>query len=448
MTSRPASRFVAPLPILFLAGFLTLAGCATQTPKPVGPISSGNPRVDPAADTGQEGEVDLEEAGDEELDMEQEDMAQRGPYTPPHMAGRDMIRAGVMLPFSHPRESVRREAEGMLAAIELALFDQAGDNYVILPKDTRGATGTAAEMAGTLKNQGADLVLGPLFGANVTAAKEVLSPDAFLGLQLEDKIPMVAFSNDQTVAGGGAWLASMMPEEEVASIISYAALRGYDSFAFFGPQSTLGMRVERAMQNEVYRNGGQVLTSTFYPSSTASPAAEARSFAGTVSAAVGRGERVAVLVPERGNNLRRIAPLLAYHGVDTRRVKMLGLANWNDPAIWREPSLNAAWFPAPPIAEVQAFDTRYERQYGRAPSSLAAIAYDAAGLSIALSQDGDLTDEELLQPDGFLGVNGLFRFREDGTAQRSLSIMEIAPASELGVTEIQPVAQSFLPDIG
>ncbi len=439
---------MAPLPILFFALTLSLAGCATQQPGPVGPISTGQPRVDPVAEPDSEDAVDLEDAGDGELQMEEEDEVQTGPLVPPHMADREIVRAGVMLPFSHPRESVRNQAEGMLAAIELALFDHANENYVIIPHDTRGATGTAEQVAEKLKDEGADLVIGPLFGPNVVAAREILAPEDFLGLQLTEPVPMMAFSNDRTVAGGGAWLASMMPEEEVTAIVEYASLQGYDAFAFFGPQSTLGERVERAMTFDVLSRGGRLIASQFYPTSTDSPGVEAQLFAADIMAAIERGERVAVLVPERGNRLRRIAPLLAYHGVDTRVVKMLGLANWNDPAVWREPSLAGAWFPAPPTDEVDAFEARYERLYGRKPTSLAAIAYDAAALSIALSIDGDLTEEELTQPDGFAGVNGLFRFKSDGTAQRSLSIMEINPSFEAGAREIQSVSESFLPDIG
>ena len=88
--------------------------------------------------------------------------------------------------------------------------------------------------------------------------------------------------------------------------------------------------------------------------------------------------------------------------------------------------------------------------YGTEPSSLAAIAYDAAALVIALSSDGDLKSEELINRDGFMGVNGLFRFRTDGTAERSLAIMEIDPnaADGSGVKEILPVSPSFDSTIG
>ncbi len=454
MTSPATLRVRRPLPILFFAAFLALAGCATSAPGPVGPISTGNPRVDPVP--GGEGELGTGEVGEE--GMGEVDVAEpTGPYTPPHMEGREIIRAGVLLPFTHPNERVRQQAEGMLAGIELALFDYGNENIVILPKDTGGSQSQAVEAAEDLAARGADVVLGPLFGANVQPVKAALTPEVetggFFGIrptETEEGKPVIAFSNDRSVASYGAWLASIAPEEEVSAIIEYAALRGYDQFAFFGPQSSLGIQIEAAMQQAVLENGGFMLTSGFYPASSTNPNTEAEYFATTIAAAVETGARVAVLVPERGNRLRRIAPLLAYYGVDTRVVKMLGTGAWNDENIWREPSLRGAWFPTAPSKDVAEFEQSFARMYGTEPSSLAAVAYDAAALVVALSQDGALEPAELINRDGFLGVNGLFRFRDDGTAERSLAIMEIDPATEdgTGVREVLPVSPSFDSTIG
>ena len=93
----------------------------------------------------------------------------------------------------------------------------------------------------------------------------------------------------------------------------------------------------------------------------------------------------------------------------------MGLSGWNDPGVWREPSLKGAWFVSPPKTDLDAFEARYRRIYGRAPTSLAAQAYDAAALAISLSADGELEREELMAKDGFVGLNGLFRFVADGT---------------------------------
>lgn len=404
----------------------------------MGPISTGQPRVDPQPDSRTPGPEtgDVDEETDEDF-ADQPEPDTRA-YVPPFMQGRDVVRAGVALPFGHPNTNVRQQAEGMLAAIELALFDHAGENFLIIPEDTGGSGDRTREIAKGFREKEVDMVFGPLFGSNVPIMREGLSGTG---------APIIAFSNDTSVAGGGAWLGSVAPEEEVRVVVRYAASRGYTSFAYFGPSSELGQKVQRTLEFEAMQAGGRLLTTGFYLSDSVNPDSEARSFAQSVMSAAQNGERVAVLVPERGNRLRRIAPLLAYEGVDTRLVKMIGIGAWDDPAIWREPSLRGAWFPSAPKLEMQDFESRYQRQYGQAPTSLGAVAYDAAALSMALSRDGDLQVSELLDQDGFAGVNGLFRFKFDGTAERGLAIYEIDPQSETGVKEVQPVPNSFVPVI-
>jgi hypothetical protein len=136
----------------------------------------------------------------------------------------------------------------------------------------------------------------------------------------------------------------------------------------------------------------------------------------------------AILIPEGGNVLRTIAPLLAYYDVDTRRVKLLGTAQWEDPSLGTEPSLVGGWFAAPPALYRENFALRYEEAFGRRPSGLAALAYDSIALTVSLQRGetgADFGGGALMAESGFVALNGLFRFVADGTNQRGLAIFEI-----------------------
>ncbi|MGB3626462.1 MAG: penicillin-binding protein activator [Henriciella sp.] len=436
MTSWAPSRFAGLAPSLVLTAFLALAGCATGPSQPPAPISTGQPRVEPERETVDRGDERRGSVHDSAIlaDVNGMPLPKPGRFTPEYLQGRDIVRAGVLLPFSHPNANVRAEAEGMLAGIEMALFDHADQEFVLLPKDTAGSQSVAVEVAHEAQREGAEFFLGPLFGSNVA----VLNTDMALA-----GMPIVGFSNDRTVAGGSTWLASITPEEEVRTLVEYAVSRGIRQFAYFGPQSDIGSRIQSALQFHVQMAGGSLVSSAYYPAGEGSPTSEAQYLAKSINQASANG-RVAVLIPERGTQLRRVAPLLAYYGV-SRSVKLMGLSGWNDPGIWREPSLSEGWFVAPPQADLQAFESRYRRIYGQAPSSLASQAYDAAALAMQLAKDGELDREELTERDGFYGLNGLFRFAPDGTSERQLAIYEI---SSEGAEEIQPAGQSFEPDIG
>ena len=144
MTSHLQLRFARLAPSLLVATALSLAGCATSAPRPPAPISNGRPDAPPPPVV--QPEIEVPEIEEEDLEPIKPD---NPGYTPSFMQGREPIRASVLLPFSHPNEGVRREAEGMLAGIEMALFDRSGSNILLMPKDTAGSQTKSATAAQT-----------------------------------------------------------------------------------------------------------------------------------------------------------------------------------------------------------------------------------------------------------------------------------------------------------
>ena len=97
--------------------------------------------------------------------------------------------------------------------------------------------------------------------------------------------------------------------------------------------------------------------------------------------------KVAVLIPEAGVQLRSVGSLLrAIANVTPREVRFLGTGQWNDQDIWREPSLYGGAFPAPNPTELQDFEKRYQAIYGEAAPRLASFGYDAGALAATLVQ--------------------------------------------------------------
>lgn len=417
MTSHRPLRAIAAAPTLIFAALLLVTACAGGPARPTVPISTGEPRAEPVREPAP-GEIEPVESP--VGIVTEEDIAGRtGELTPPHMAGRTITRAAVLLPFSHPDRRVQTEAQGLLAAIELALFEKGDEGFLLIPKDTKGTQSGTTEAAMEAVAQGADLFLGPLFSANVQAARPIAG---------QASAPVIAFSNDPGAGGEGAFLASMAVEEEVARVVAYARQFGVESFAFLGPRTDYGFRVEAALRAEAARTGAGLSVTQFYDPASETPTAEAQIVADVLKQEIEfRPDRVALMIPESGTRLRAVAPLIPYFGVDFRRIRMLGTSRWaNDPAAMREPTLNGAWFAAPPPEGLDGFRASYRRVYGRDAPELAALGYDAAAVAMSLDRTRrGIVMSDIIDPDGFHGVNGLFRFRADGTTERSLSVYEI-----------------------
>lgn len=392
---------------------LMVTACSTTaprpTPYPTGPVEQGpvDPvpdfePVEPGVDTPDERSDDGDEA------------YQRKGLTPPHMEGRDIKRLALLLPFSSSSDRLRQEAESMMKAAELAVFEQETADVLLIALDTGGTPEGASSAAQAALNSGADVILGPILSGSVTAAKQIARRSG---------TPVLAFSTDQSVAGNGAYLLSFPPEAEVERIVEFAADSGVVRYAFLGPTSEYGRRVNEAYRKAVQENGGEITASASYSGDDISVMQEpARGMAAQYRSA----RYQAIILPEGGTALRSLAPLLPYYNVNPSTVQFLGTGLWKNSTTVREPALNGGVFAGPDPDAQAAFEESYDSAYGEANSRLASLAYDAVAIG-AYVADGKPKGrmERLEDPNGFYGADGLIRFEADGKPQRGLAVYQV-----------------------
>jgi hypothetical protein len=134
---------------------------------------------------------------------------------------------------------------------------------------------------------------------------------------------------------------------------------------------------------------------------------------------------------------------LPYYDIDPRKIKFLGTGLWDDSSLAREGALEGGWFTAPPPEAHERFVARYARAYHATPPRIASLAYDGVSLAVALSAqpaETRFTEVALTHPDGFAGVDGIFRFLPDGRTERGLAILEMHSS---GPVVIDPAPVSF-----
>ncbi|HBB54989.1 MAG TPA: hypothetical protein DCZ49_02255 [Hyphomonadaceae bacterium] len=439
------TRFALPTLLLLAA-----AACETTTPgtggafpasRSQGPDGAAPPTrpINGEDQSPAEGDGDSDRSGDiGGAQRVVDDFALSRPgLTPAHMQGRPIVRLALLLPFSHNAAAVRAETQSMLAAAELALFRHGDLNIALLPKDTRGTADGAQAATDEALRDGADIILGPLLSENVRATVARAQPNGK---------PVIGFSTDATaVNGAGAYLLSTLPSLEVANIVRYAAAQGITHFHLIGPDTEFGRRVREAFANEVALAGARLGAVETYPARDQNGMSDpARRLAQSVRQirAAERG-RHAVLLPEQGEMLQALAPLLPFHGLDPRDVQFLGLSLWNDAAILREPALANGWFTlADPDATAQ-FRADYVAAYEGTPSSLAPLAYDAVAMAARLAAGGStdgLSVNRLESVIGFAGAEGLFRLLPNGRTERVQAIMQVMPE---GAVVLAPAAKRF-----
>ncbi len=343
------------------------------------------------------------------------------PGGPPGDAGAapGPTRVGLLLPLSGPEAALGRS---LLNAAQMALFDVAGDGFTVLPHDTRGTPEGAGRAARAAVEDGASILLGPVFSTSVA----VVAPIA-----RQAGINVIAFSNNRRVADRGTFLMGLLPRQQIRRVVRYARSQGLRRFAALVPDTAFGLQVERYFEQSIRETGGVVVRIERVGDLSENAAAAVRRLAkyGGRRAATDLSFN-ALLVAVSVTRLKEVAALLPFYDIDTGRIKVLGLSSWQTDGLGREPPLVGAWYAAPSVKALGDFDTRYRATFGSAPDPLATLAYDAAALVAVLAHPKagpDFTLAALTNASGFMGKTGIFRFRETGESERGLSVFEVGP---------------------
>ena len=370
-------------------------------------------------------------------------------------------RVGFLVPLTG---AAALQGHALLDAAQMALFD-IGSDIVLLPRDTKGRPETAAAAAAEVIDQGAQLILGPLFSNSVAAVAPLAD---------EAGIRVVAFSTDPRVAGDGRYLIGFTSAQQVRRLVSFAAGAGIERFALLAPDSAYGRAVAAQYGEAVAGVGGTLSRAEFYAADGSDAQAVVRRLAdydrrhaalreqvATLEArddelarqslarlegldTLGAAPFDALLIADGGQSLRAVAPILPYYDIDPTEVRLMGTGLWDDPRTLAEPTLAGGWFVSPPPETRARFDARFEAIYGAAPPRLATLAYDATALAGVLGAQplgADFSDAALLSPNGFAGVDGVFRFGTDGLAERGLAVMQVMPEGVAAV--LDPARRSF-----
>jgi ABC-type branched-subunit amino acid transport system substrate-binding protein len=322
--------------------------------------------------------------------------------------GSGAVRVGLILPLSG-QGAFATVAAALKNAADLAMseFDQPG--ITVLVKDDRGDAGAARDAAQQALAEGAELIIGPLTAAAVQAASQVTRAA---------NRPMIAFSSDTSVAQPGVYLLSFTPQSDVSRILGYAAGRGKKSVAALLPDGALGNVIVAEFQQQVARLGLTPGPVQRYPAGRAAEAA--KQLAGQMSGVD------SLLVTDLTEAMARTADAIGAAGFSG--VQMLGTGLWNDLSVLQKPALQGGWFAAPDAAGFNSFADRYRRRFKTSPTRTATVAYDAVALAAALVRtqgSNRFTQQTLTNTSGFAGQDGVFRFRQDGSNERSLAVLEV-----------------------
>jgi ABC-type branched-subunit amino acid transport system substrate-binding protein len=314
----------------------------------------------------------------------------------------------------------------MLQAAEMALFETGSSSVTLLPQDT--AQGGAHKAALKALDAGAELLVGPLFAAEVEAIKPLLHTR---------HVNLISFSTDQSVASPHTFVLGFLPSQQIERITQFAKEKGLTRIAALTPEGQYGQLINQTLRKLHVKGDIQLLGIIPY---TKGDILEGNPgnirILEDIELYKTKGME-ALLIPEGGENLAYLMAIVK----PQLPFQLLGSGQWDTAETFRNASLGleGGLFPSTTSQERQSFEARYREAYGQEPPRIATLAFDAIALAVSLADKG-YTAQHLTFFEGFSGMDGLFRLTPQGLNERGLAVLEVTPS---GFKTVSPAPETF-----
>jgi ABC-type branched-subunit amino acid transport system substrate-binding protein len=342
------------------------------------------------------------------------------------------VQVALLVPGGSAASGEAVLAESLENAARLAVSDLDGARIDLRVYNTAGEPGQAAQVAAAAVSDGADIILGPVFGEAANAA----------GVAVAGRnINVLSFSNNPAIAGGNVFVLGPTFDNTARRLAGHAAAQGLTRIMIVHDQTTAGAIARGAIERAIAGTSAQVAGVASYEFSQQGIVDAAAGIADQIKAS---GATAVFFTADTAGALPLLTQLLADRGAGPDVVQYMGLTRWDIPPSTLElPGVQGGWFALPDPGLSQQFAARYTQAYGIGPHPIAGLAYDGIAAIGALVRSGRadaLTREGLTQASGFVGVGGIFRFLPSGTNQRGLAVAEIRDRQ---VNVIDPAPRSF-----
>ncbi len=333
----------------------------------------------------------------------------------------------LLVPLESQSNKTNNVSNNLINSARLAVEDLKHLNLVLTVYPTSGEAKRAVYAAKAAIDRGAQIIVGPLFSEETAFIKSSMK---------NTNIKIISLSNDPSVAGENVFIMGTTFQTAADTVVKFALSQGINRLAIVGPDGSVGQNGLRAAEIAVEKNGGVLTSTAKYPLTVKG----IRNSAPKIYELLKKSNPSGLIFtdsPTRGLGFISEQLQQLYDNDKKKPPQFMGLTRWDSTEqILSESSLQKGWFVVPNQKFIEPYNERYLTTFGNKPNGFASLAYDAIALIGAILETNNVngnTDKfdkkYFLDTNGFVGINGIFRFQPDGTNERLLSIAEVTPDS-------------------
>ncbi len=358
------------------------------------------------------------------------------------------LRVAVLLPLSGQLKGI---GESLLNSIQLSLFENNKKNIVLKVYNTEGTTFGAVNAINRAIEDGIDVVIGPLFSAETKAIKKIL---------IKNELVAFSLSNDQELINTpNVFVTGSIPEQELQTLISYMTQSDFFNYVALMPNTTYGALMNKILRSTILNKDGLLIKSEYYDSSDKNLITKISDLTNfyevpqtlyenyekkkleqkilgieeNTELIIKEDEKIypqCLFIAEGGRAAEQIANLLYVVQKDSRHVQLIGTSKLDgDDNITVNPYMDNAIFVGANPEKYKNFADSYLNFYRKKPIKIGSMVYDLVKIIDDLftkNNKGFVLDKKaILNPNGFDGIDGKFRFLPNGLVERKLYVLQL-----------------------
>ena len=366
----------------------------------------------------------------------------------------DKLRVALLVPLSGPIKPV---GESILNVAQMSMFDNKKSNMILRVYDTNGTTfGAVKAMKEAIKN-GVDVVAGPLFMSETKAIQSLAKNNGILVFSLSNEQELLNYDN--------VFVTGSIVEQEIQTLITYMMENDTYNYVALMPNTSFGATLNKVLREIITGKDGLLIKIDFYEHNdknlmkkinelisfyeipkTLYDNFEKKKLEQKLSGSkeelefkVSDEEKIyphSIFIAEGGKNAEQIANLLFVLQKGDKKIQLIGTTKLDgDDNMLFNPYLNGTIFVGANPKKYKKFSKNYYEMYRSKPIKITSMVYDLINI---LDLVYDRVDNiyipnkiNLLNPYGFDGIDGRFRFLPNGLVERKLHVLQFKDGEKI-----------------
>ena len=338
----------------------------------------------------------------------------------------EKIKIGLLVPLTGEDKEIGHQ---IIKSTRIALKDINSLKLEIYPKDTASNPNKTLKSAYELKEEGVQIVIGPVFYKNLINLKEV---EDLIFVSLTNK----TLNLSKNIISGGVNATSQLNaikkfiesteikktifltpkldyEVEIKKAIKQSKIKYYKHYLYDTEPTKLTAQIEKITNYKIRKQNlldeiKRVENSELIDKEKQLEKLKKRYTIGNVNFD-------SVIISDFDESLKSVVTSLLYTDVSPKKKFIIAFNQWFDESLLKERSIQPIYYPSINKKNLEQFQNKFNKEFGEYPNYLSLLSYDLVGLVYYLSLNTELTDINKLfkKKNSFKGKIGIFDIKDN-----------------------------------